>query len=306
MPLKLTTSWGLPGYLRYVLVTAEKGSFRQAAIELGVWESTISRGIHDLEDEIGVALFIRYAGGVKLTNAGNRFIDHVRAATDRLEYAIKDAGAAGRGEVGDVRIGILSSLGAGFLADLLQAYQAKNPLIHLKFIEGGAAEHIAAVQCHQLDVAFLAGEPIAHGCETTKLWKERVYVVLPRNHNLKKRAEFDWSDLRDQHFIVSQTNPGQEIHDYLVTHLAMFGCHPYVEQCRVGRDNLMKLVALGQGLTITSEAKTGLAFPEVIYRPIKDESLPFSAIWLPRNDNPAFRRLLSMAKISSKRIKSIP
>jgi DNA-binding transcriptional LysR family regulator len=60
--------------LHYVLVAAEKRSFRQAAIELGVWESTISRGIRDLEDEIGVALFIRHSGGVELTNAGRKFL----------------------------------------------------------------------------------------------------------------------------------------------------------------------------------------------------------------------------------------
>lgn len=42
-------------YLRYVLAAAEKHSFRQAAVKLGVWESTISRSIRDLEDEIGVA-----------------------------------------------------------------------------------------------------------------------------------------------------------------------------------------------------------------------------------------------------------
>jgi DNA-binding transcriptional LysR family regulator len=40
-------------YLRYVLAAAEKHSFRQAAVELGVWESTISRGIRDLEHEMG-------------------------------------------------------------------------------------------------------------------------------------------------------------------------------------------------------------------------------------------------------------
>jgi DNA-binding transcriptional LysR family regulator len=51
-------------YLRYVLAAAEKHSFRQAAIEPGVWESTISRGIRELEDEIGLALFIRHSGGV--------------------------------------------------------------------------------------------------------------------------------------------------------------------------------------------------------------------------------------------------
>jgi DNA-binding transcriptional LysR family regulator len=171
-------------YARYMLAAAEKHSLRQAAMDLGVWESTISRGIRDFEDEIGVALFIRDPGGVKLTNAGSRFLNHARAAFDRIEYALKDAGAAGRGETSMVRIGIFSSLASGFLADLLQAYQAKNPLVRLDFAEGRPAEHIAAVQHHRMDVAFRTGEPAAHGCETTRLWEERVFVVLPADHRL--------------------------------------------------------------------------------------------------------------------------
>jgi DNA-binding transcriptional LysR family regulator len=87
------------GNLRYVVAAAEKRSFRQAAIELGLWESTISRGIRELEDEIGVALFIRHSGGVKLTNAGSKFLSHARMAVSRIEYALKDASAAGRGLV---------------------------------------------------------------------------------------------------------------------------------------------------------------------------------------------------------------
>src|SRR3546814_19788890 len=42
----------------------------------------------------------------------------------------------------------------------------------------------------------------------------------------------------------------------LVKHLADLGHHPNVERCRVGRDNLMNLVAMGQGLTLTSEARS--------------------------------------------------
>lgn len=295
------THRNLIGPLRYVLAAAEKRSFRQAAIELGLWESTISRGIRDLEDEIGVALFIRHPGGVILTNAGSKFLNHARMAIGRIEYALKDAGAAGRGEVGMVRIGIFSSLASGFLADLLQAYQAENPFVHLEFAEGGPAEHAAAVQHHRMDVAFLTGEPAAYGCEVVRLWEERVFGVFPQNHGLAGREEIGWGDLRDEHFIVSETNPGPEIHDYLVKHLAELGHHPRVERCGVGRDNLMKLVALGRGLTLTSEATTGAAFPGVVYLPIEGELLPFSAVWSLRNDNPAFRRLLSMARTLSKR-----
>ncbi len=131
--------------------------------------------------------------------------------------------------------------------------------------------------------------------------EERVFVVLPQDHGLAACEEVGWDDLRDEQFIVSETNPGPEIHDYLVKHLAELGHHPRVERCGVGRDNLMKLVALGRGLTLTSEATTGAAFPGIVYLPVEGERLPFSAVWSLRNDNPAFRRLLSMARRLSKR-----
>jgi DNA-binding transcriptional LysR family regulator len=289
-------------HLRYVLAAAKLRSFRQAAIEIGVCESAISRGIRDLEDEIGVALFIRHPGGVRLTNAGTKFLNHARAAMGRIDYALKDTGAAGRGEVGVVRIGIFSSLASGFLADLLQSYQEANAFVRLDFTEGSPAEHVAAVQHHRLDVAFLTGSHRAFGCETIQLWAERVFVVLPRDHPLAKCEAIIWEDLRDEEFIVTERNPGPEIHDYLVKHLAELGHHPCVQRCGVDRANLMKVVALGRGLTLASEAMTGNAFPGVVYRPLTGERLPYCAVWSARNDNPAFRRLLTMARKRAKKL----
>ncbi|WP_342629693.1 LysR family transcriptional regulator [Nguyenibacter vanlangensis] len=77
--------------MRYVLVAMEKSSFRQTASELDVWESTVSRGTRDLEDEIGVALFIRHSGGVMLTNAGSEFLNHARTVLTRIDYALRGA-----------------------------------------------------------------------------------------------------------------------------------------------------------------------------------------------------------------------
>jgi DNA-binding transcriptional LysR family regulator len=64
----------------------------------------------------------------------------------------------------------------------------------------------------------------------------------------------------------------------------------------VGRDNLMRLVALGRGLTVTSEATTAAHFPGVVFRPIEDEILPFCAVWSPANDNPALMAMLDLAR----------
>lgn len=265
------------------------------------FKNPVSRRIRDLEDEIGAALFIRHHGGVNLTHAGRSFLGRARKAIRQIGDAAIDAGAFGRGESGVVRIGIFSSLASGFLANLLRAYLVENSGVRPDLVEGGPSEHIAAVQRHQMDVAFLTGEPIADGCDRTHLWNERVHVVLPSDDELAARDNISWDDLRDRHFIVSEADPGPEIHDYLVKHLADLGHHPSVERHGVGKDNLMHLVAIGRGLTLTSEATIAACFPAVIYRPLAGEILPFCAIWSPQNDNSALRRLLSLARRMSTR-----
>ena len=77
---------------------------------------------------------------------------------------------------------------------------------------------------------------------------------------------------------------------------ACLGCHPEIVVQRIGRDNLLSLVAAGRGLTIVSEAMTVARLPGVSYRPMAGEVIPYSAVWSQRNDNPALRRLLSMAR----------
>lgn len=288
-------------HLRYVIAAAENRSFRRAAMVLGVRESAISRRIRDLEDEIGAALFIRHHGGVNLTYAGKKFLGRARKAISQIGYAAKDIAAAGRGEEGLVRIGIFSSLASGFLAELLIAYDAEHSGVRLDFIEASPSEHVAAIQQHRLDVAFLTGQPCPEGCDVAHLWNERIFVALPQHDELAEQDGVTWKDLRNRHFIVSEVEPGPEVHDYLIKHLAEFGHHPSVERCGVGRDNLMQLVALHRGLTLTSEAMTAVQFIGTVYRPLIGECLPFSAVWSPKNDNPALRRLLSMARSMSKR-----
>jgi len=289
-------------HLQYVVAAAERGSFRRAATALDIRESAVSRRIRDLEDELGAALFVRHHGGVRLTHAGQRFLYRARRALNEIEHAAADAGSFGRGETGTVRIGIFTSLASGFLADLLRAYVSANPGVRPDLIEGGPAAHIAAVQRLHLDIAFLTGKLVIDGCDVAHLWNERVLVVMPSKHEFVSLRKIKWTHLRDRHFIVSEDDPGPEIHDYLVKHLGDLGHHPSIERHCVGRDNLMHLVALGQGLTLVHEAAGAAQFPGVVYRPIHGEVLPFCAIWSPHNDNPALRRLLSLAKTMSKTV----
>lgn len=283
-------------HLRYFVATAEHGSFRRAGAVLGLDHSAVSRRIRDLEDHLGASLFNRHSGGVCLTLAGERFLRRARRALRSIDDGAQDVAAIGRSEAGRIRIGIFSSLASGYLTDVLRTYTERHTGVSIEFIDGDPAEHVAAVRQVRIDVAFVTGIAERPGCETAHLWSERVYAVLPEDHVLVTRSELDWPDLLDERFIVSDIAPGPEIQNYLVQRLADLGRHPEIELQAVGRDNLLPLVALGRGLTLTSEAATAAYFPGIVYRPICGESLPFCAVWSPVNDNPSMRRLLSLAR----------
>lgn len=283
-------------HLRYFVAAAEHGSFRKAGAALGLSQSAISRCIADLEDQIGASLFHRHTWGVSQTYAGQRFLLRARRAIRTIGEGAHEVAAAGQSEHGRVRIGIYSSIASGFLAELVSSYGRRHGKVRIEMIDGNPVEHVSAIRQLTLDVAFITGEREWLDCERQHLWSERVFAVLPDDHTLARHEVLTWPDLADETFIVSETAPGQEIHDHLVRCLADLGRHPEIQVQHVGRDNLVPLVALGQGLTLVSEAMTVAQFPGVAYRPIVGEVLPFSAVWSPSNDNPAFRRLLSLAK----------
>ncbi len=289
-------------HLHYFISAAEHGSFRKAGVAVGIQESSISRGVRDLEDQLGAALFHRHSSGVRLTFAGKRFLRRARQIIRNLGEGAHDIASVGRSEIGYVRIGIFSSIASGFLAELLRTYHARFEKVRVELVDGTPAEHVAALRQVTLDVAFLTGTRDWRDCDTEQLWSERVFAVLPENHELAARSALDWHDLVEETFIINSVASGQEIHDYLVQRLAGLGRHPEICVQHVGRDNLLPLVAINRGLTVVSEAMTAARFPGIAYRPIMCEVLPFSAVWSPRNDNPALRRFLSLARTMSKSV----
>jgi hypothetical protein len=94
-------------------------------------------------------------------------------------------------------------------------------------------------------------------------------------------------------------DPGPEIQDYIIRGLAELGRHPDVEQLAVQRETLLALVGLGRGLSLVAEAEAGVVYPGVIFLPLDHKEIPFSFVWSEQNDNPAFRRFLSAARVQA-------
>jgi DNA-binding transcriptional LysR family regulator len=115
--------------LRHFLAAADHGSFRKAAIALDINESSVSRQIRDLEDELGASLFIRHSGGVRLTVAGQEFLRSARHALRQIDIGVTKVAAVGRADQGLLKVGIFSSLASGFLFNLLRRFGTRHPTV---------------------------------------------------------------------------------------------------------------------------------------------------------------------------------
>lgn len=293
-------------HLRFFVAAAEHGSFRKGGMAMGVQESSVSRRIRDLEDRLGASLFCRHSFGVTLTHAGEHFLHRVRGILQQVETSVSEVGMAGNATCGRVRIGVPCSIASGFLTKLLQTYSNRHPGVQFELVEGTPAELVASVRQLGLDIAFLAECQTCAGCETEQLWSERIFIALPEQHDLARKQEVVWADLAHETLLVSGDVHGSGPHDHLIQNLAKLGLHAKFEMHQLERCNLIALTSLGRGLALVCEATTAMQYPGIAYLPVKLGTLPFSAVWSAVNDNPALRRLLSMARAQVQKLGKSP
>ncbi|MCI4591197.1 LysR substrate-binding domain-containing protein [Sphingobium sp. BYY-5] len=293
--------------LRHAVVVGDVLNFRHAANVLGVTQSSVSARIKALEEALGIVLFERRHRGVRLTEAGRRFIAEVSAGIDHLDYAVRTAGAVSNGGEGRLAIGLHTSIAFGFLADLRSRFRAAYPKVEQAIMEGRSSETIALVRDGKLDVAFVVGAVEAPDCHSRELWQEPLVIALPAEHPLVSSLAITWADLAPETFLVRDGGSGPQVFDHVVHRVVERARSPHIHRFDVGRDTLMHMVAAGDGITLTSEATTHVQFPGVVFRSIADETkqAQFSAVWSPHNRSPALRNMLDLAIQMSRSARSV-
>jgi DNA-binding transcriptional LysR family regulator len=283
------------------LVVADQSSFSRAARILGVKQSAVSRRIQALEDELGVSLFERQSNGVRLTIAGQRFLERTRSAFAEIDYAIRNAAAAGRGDEGVIRIGVLPSFLSGILCDVLAEFREAQPGVIFDFLEGSPENLIARVMERQLDVVFLVSGTPTPGCDAEVLWNSGICIALPDNHPLAGCDAIDWELLKDEHFVLGREATAAGFDDHATERIARFGGRLSSSTHDISQNLVMQFVALGFGLSLVGDLSSTIPYRGVAFRPLagEDHHVSYSAVWLPGNDNPALRRFLSLARSKS-------
>lgn len=175
--------------LDWFLCIAETGSLSKAALELDVSQSMLSRGLHDLEHELGQRLFHRTGRGMQATEFGQRMLPIARRATLEVSRFNSEAKAL-RGKLsGTVAIGLPGSVAARVVAPLVQQSRQRFPELSLRFVEGlsgGIEERLAA---RRIDIGLVFLPPSRIGRSMVRLASSGLYLVGPRGDALTaKRA----------------------------------------------------------------------------------------------------------------------
>ncbi len=135
---------------------AEAGNISRAAKQLYISQPAVSKSIQNLEQNLGVVLFIRNSRGVKLTEEGALLYEYTATAFDTLrkaEESIRQIHALG---IGHLRIGASSTLCKYLLLPYLDGFVRENPHIKITIENQSSSHTMKLLEDNRLDIGLIA------------------------------------------------------------------------------------------------------------------------------------------------------
>jgi len=188
--------------LRYFAVLAEELNFTRAAARLHISQPPLSLQIAQLERELEVKLFDRNNRRVTLTEAGEAFLNDVRALLASLKDATVRARAVDQGLAGRIEVGLSGSHFMGPVPALIARYKASHPQVSVLLNEMNPAAQLDALRGHRIDVSISRTSVDDEELQSMPLWPDPVVAVLPKGHPLSARKRLALSDLAGEAFVM--------------------------------------------------------------------------------------------------------
>jgi DNA-binding transcriptional LysR family regulator len=288
-------------HLRYFAAVAQYLNYSEAARRLRVAQPAISQTIMDLEEEIGVQLFVRSNRSVRLTAAGTALLAEVESILKRSDEAKRVAQRAARGESGVLRIGFIAPATAPILPSLVQAYRRRYPEVELQLYHMNPDAQLAAFSEGRLDLGLsrpLSPELHSH-FEEEMIYTDFLGAVLPPKHPLGKEKRINLATLAGEPFVLFHRIGAPVLFDEAV---AMCGRAGFSPQVRYEPDLMMTvfvLVESGLGVSLVPGCVRGLEQQKIVRRPltVKSNSMCLCANWPLGSESPTREAFLEILRI---------
>jgi DNA-binding transcriptional LysR family regulator len=286
-------------HLRYFVAVAENLNFTKAAAKLHLAQPSLTRQIHNLEEEIGVRLLNRTKSHVTLTEEGRTFLVDARRILALATESIQAVQRLSRGETGQLNIAYSSNFNFDLLPDTLGAFRRAFPHIALNLFDMTPAEQFRALEARKIDLGFvgLRSPAAPRDLQWESIARHTTVVLLPLKHPLARKRHVSLGDLKTMFFVgmSEKTNPGYR--DWLSETCEPAGFAPRILQEAELEPALMTFVADGLGVALAREHLKKLPHPGVAFRPlappVKSE---YCIAWNRGNDSNALQQYVQIVK----------
>ncbi|TLQ44122.1 LysR family transcriptional regulator [Streptomyces marianii] len=234
--------------LAYFAGVARQEHVTRAAQELGVPQSTLSRAMVRLEQDLGVTLFTRKGRTVSLTPAGRDFLVSVERALGEVERAAESVRADADPSGGKVAFGFLHTMGSETVPELIRAFRVDHPRIRFTLVQNYGEAMIERLRAGELDLCLTSPVPDAPDLVARRLDEQRLRLVVPDDHRLATRKRVRLAEAADETFVTLE--PGYGLRRITDALCAEAGFSPRVAFEGEEAETLRGLVAAGLGVAL--------------------------------------------------------
>lgn len=234
-------------HLRAFVAVAEERNFTRAAQRLHISQPPLTRQIRQLEDELGVTLFVRHRTGAEMTCEGAALLDAARAVTAALGHLETSARSIKTRQTKALHLGIgwglwkaVNLIREHFVTRCPDVPIVAHDLCDVRRGDGRFDQHIDVAVTRPPLETELACEP---------LFDERFVVLIAEDHPLASRSSVTLSDLASEPLLLFERKVGPSVYDKILALWLAAGIKPLVVERQpppYGQEAMM-LVASRQG-----------------------------------------------------------
>ena len=276
-------------HLRYFAKTVETGSMSACAEELFVAQSAISTSISALEKALGIKLFHRHRSkGVTPTEEGRYFYSRVSVLLLDLKDAIESIHQT---ELqGEVKVGCFSTLAPFWIPSIIEKLNSDHPSLHTLISEYKAPELAQAILSRDLEAGISYNFTFDPRLSFTRISSAPLYIGLPTEHHLAKRASIHLEELATEPLILLNMGLSE---NYFLSIFETLSLTPSIKYKFGSYEAVRSMVARGHGYCLLNQKPThgftneGLSIASM---PLADDVGELEVGILTRRNEPVSRR----------------
>jgi len=234
--------------LEYLVALADTEHFGNASERCNITPSTLSAGIRDLENVLGVSLAERTKRHVLMTPIGTEIAARARLLLSDAEDVMELASSNREPMAGGMRLGVIPTISPFLLPRVLPTLNAQYPALRLYLREEQTAHLLVRLRSGEIDVALIAMPYDIEGLASTVLLEDVFQFACHQNHPLARKKMISITDLADQPLMLLEEGHCLRGH-------ALDACQLHFGQERSQFEasslhTLVQMVAAGIGVTL--------------------------------------------------------